>query len=294
MFATDLAIAIFTIGTLSLLAFLCGRRVRANRKWLFVITILVAVVFSNWFQGNLGWAWLVPHSAAVLLSNFTPILVALIIGYSSNGLELRPKSRPIAVFVLSCIAFICLLAPVIRPAIAPPKINLIGETRGIVVMQSHEATCAPASAATLLKLHGIHSSEKEMVGPCLTSEFGTEALGLYRGLKLAIHDQKRTICLAGKDPCLWTAQGQLPNVALVRFPGDEFSQAVDDDRSSIGARRPSRNLGSRFSEDGHAVVLVEYKDQMWTVADPAVGLVTWSDEVFRARFTGDALYISNR
>ena len=189
MFAQDLIIATMTIGIVSLLAFFAGRQIRTKRTALVVGTIFTAFIFNTWLQGNLGWANLVSNSSAVLLSNFTPILVAFIAGFACHGLDLRRRFRPFAVITLSLVAAASLLAPIIRPAMAPPKISAEGEYKGLVVLQSHESTCAPASAATLLRLHGIETSEKEMVGSCLTSKFGTEALGLYRGIKLGCRNQ---------------------------------------------------------------------------------------------------------
>ena len=294
MFANDLLIATAIIGALAGLAFIAGRQVHAYRKWLFISTIFIAVVFSNFFQGNLGWANLMPHSSAVLLSNLTPILVAFIAGFSCNGMVVSKRSRPFLVSTLSVLGVICLVAPLIRPAFAPPSVNDVGELDGFVILQTHDSTCAPASAATLLRLNGIESSEKEMVGPCLTSEFGTEALGLYRGLKLGARGHGKDVRVAGNDPYLWSIEGQLPNVALVLFPEDEFGQSVDRSELHQLADRwtaPNWFFGSPGEEDGHAVVIVGYADGKWTIADPAIGLVKWSDQEFRARFTGDAIYI---
>jgi len=292
MFVQDLIFATITIGFLSLLAFHAGRQVSTKRTALFVSTILVAIVFNTWFQGKLGWANLVSHSSAVLLSNFTPILVAFIAGFACNGMDLRRRFRPFAVTTLSLVAAASLLAPIIRPAMAPPKISAEGEYKGLVVLQSHESTCAPASAATLLRLHGIETSEKEMVGSCLTSKFGTEALGLYRGIKLGCRNQDRAPRVAGNDPNKWAANGQLPNVALVRFANDEYGQSIVPSKSPYSQDEPHWFSGEETTEAGHAVVLLDYRDGKWNVADPAVGLVTWTDDEFRARFTGDAIYLS--
>jgi len=292
MFAQDLVIATMVIGILSVLAFLAGRRVCAKRNVLILAAVIVTAAFSFWFQGNLGWANLVSHSSVVLLANFTPILVALFAGFACNSLNLQNRTRPFAVTALSLVAVVCLLSPVIRPALAPPEVNPDGEIKGFVVLQSHESTCAPASAATLLRLHGIEASEKELVGSCLTSEFGTEALGLYRGIKLGCLDQNCDARIAGNDPYRWAAQGQLPNVALVRFASDEYEQGIVVGEPTYGRSEPSWFSGNRSDEDGHAVVLLDYKNGKWKVADPAIGTVTWSDAEFRARFTGDAIYIA--
>lgn len=292
MFAQDLAIATIMIGLLSILAFEAGRRVRANNKLLFISTILTTAGFSYLFQGNLGWANWVPSSSAVMLANFTPVLLALSAGIASHSMELRPRVRPVTVTLLSLVGIVCLFAPVIRPAFAPPKFSSVGEMNGVVVLQSHDATCAPASAATLLKLHGIDANEEEMAKLCLTSEFGTEALGLYRGLKIGCENHDCKVRIAGSDPYQWAAASQFPNVALVRFASDEYEQGIIAGEPTHSRYQPGWFSGVESGEDGHAVVLLSYKNGKWTVADPAIGLVTWNDSEFRARFTGDAIYIA--
>ena len=283
-----------TIGSLSFLAFLLGRKVQPNNKLLFVSTICVAFVFSVWFQGKLGWARLLPHSAALLFANFTPIFVAFVAGFACNGLNIRPRTRPFAVAALGLVTLVCLFNPLIRPAVAPPAVSSSGQTKGVVVLQSHDSTCAPASAATLLKLNGIETTEKDMIAACLTSEFGTEALGIYRGLKLGVGNGKLAVRVANRDPYSWAASGQLPNVALVQFPEDEFARAANETYSeSSYIPRPFLFTGQGTTEDGHAIVIMDYSDNEWTVADPAIGIVKWSDEEFRTRFTGDALFIEH-
>lgn len=294
MFANDLLVATAIIGAMALLAFVAGRQVRANRQWLFISTIVLAVAYSNCLRGNLGWANLVPHSAAVLLSNLTPILVALIAGFSCHGMVLSKRLRPVLVPTLSLLTVVCLLTPLVGSAFAPPMVSDTDERSGWVVLQSHRSTCAPASAANLLHLNGIQSSEKQMAHLCLCSDRGTEALGLYRGLKLGAASQGKDVCVASQNPYRWSAQGQLPNVALVQFSSDEFSRGVDAPEQTPLADRwtaPKWFFGSPGVEDGHAVVVVDHVDGNWTIADPAIGLTTWTDQEFRARFTGDAVYI---
>ena len=123
MFANDLLVATAIIGAMALLAFVAGRQVRANRQWLFISTIVLAVAYSNCLRGNLGWANLVPHSAAVLLSNLTPILVALIAGFSCHGMVLSKRLKPVLVPTLSLLTVVCLLTPLVGSAFAPPLVS---------------------------------------------------------------------------------------------------------------------------------------------------------------------------
>src|SRR5439155_26252660 len=53
-----------------------------------------------------------------------------------------------------------------------------------ICLQTSHATSSPAAAATLLRSHGIDTTEEEMARLCLTNPDGTSLLGLYRGLRL--------------------------------------------------------------------------------------------------------------
>lgn len=55
---------------------------------------------------------------------------------------------------------------------------------GEICIQTDDSTCSAACAATILKAHGIETTESEMASFCLTRKGGTLWQGLYRGLKL--------------------------------------------------------------------------------------------------------------
>ena len=55
-------------------------------------------------------------------------------------------------------------------------------------LQTNSATCTPACAATLLRIHDITSTEGEMARLCLTGPLGTNWTGLYHGLKVKTRD----------------------------------------------------------------------------------------------------------
>jgi len=299
----DLLIAFFAIATSSFCAFRLGRALCRSgsaesqpRRWLpgtpttlFVGTILFSLVFCWGFHADLGWANVFPFSSVVIWSNFAPMMLAFAGGVALESSILRPGIRGLIVGSLGLLAIGFLTMPVARPWLFAPPVSESNEFDGFVCLQTHDATCAPASAVTLLKLHGIETSEKELVAACLTSELGTEALGLYRGLKIASQKHGCRVRVGDKDPRNWLASGQLPSLALVHFPADEFGPIGSNARRSWSADS-IRFFGDRA--EGHAVVVVGREDGKWLVADPAIGLVKWSDETMRIRFTGDAIYLS--
>ncbi len=47
--------------------------------------------------------------------------------------------------------------------------------------------------------------------------------------------------------------------------------------------------------EGHAVVVLGRDPEgSWIIADPAFGKTSWTDQVFRDRFTGDAIYLDSK
>jgi len=171
------------------------------------------------------------------------------------------------------------IMPVARSHFAPVEVAEESTWRGEVCVQSHASTCAPAAAASLLRLAGIKTNEQEMTRACLTSRHGTEPLGLFRGLVTAVKHSDRYPIVASTNPDDWTGRSQLPNIALVKF-ADAHSNR-------------SRRLLGPWGE-GHAVLVLGRTSTGWIIGDPAFGKTVWTDQDFRGRFTGEAIYMSPR
>jgi hypothetical protein len=282
MAAWDLVLAIIPITALSVLAYLAshhlGNKIQRAGPLLFIETLGLSLLFSWCFSGKLFWANVMPTSGVVYWSNFTPILVAWAAGLACTVPGLDRWRRPATVTVLGMIAAGYLLIPIARPLVSPATIASEAKWQDGVCLQSHASTCAAAAAATLLHQQGIAADERDMIRACLTSSFGTEALGLYRGLKLATQRAGGHVRVASANRHEWMARKQLPNVALVRFANSPDSGSI---RWLLGPRG-----------EGHAVVVFGYQRGQWLIGDPAIGKVRWSDQDFRQRFTGDALYLS--
>ncbi len=284
MIGWDLITALVVILALSFLAFLAGKRlgqdVCSSRPLLFSESLVFTLLFAWFMAGGLFWARAVPGSGVVYWSNLMPIMLAFTAGLGVATPGLDRWRRPMTVTVLGSMAVLYLLLPIARPLMAPAGLVDSGHWSDRICLQSHEATCGAAAAATLLNLHGIPATEQEMIGRCLTSRHGTEPLGLYRGLKLATQPFHADVKIASRDPAEWIRQGQLPNVALIRFANSHQTGPI------------RRLLGPRG--EGHAIVVLDFQDGQWILGDPAVGRVSWSDADFRRRFTGDAIYLTSR
>lgn len=280
MISFDLAFAMIFIAVLSVLAYLGGVHCSCRSgKILLVGGILLAILFGLFLSGKLLWARAVSLSSVVYLGNVMPVIIGFVAGTLSRSDAVLGWRKPILAGALSVIAIGHLLLPIARPLIAPIPVSGAGTWSGDVCLQSHDSTCGAAAAATLLNMKGIPATELQMIRDCLTSGYGTEPLGLYRGLSLATNRSANKVTVASQNPNLWISSNQLPNVALVRFDGRDTPRPL---RSFLG------------SGEGHAIVVLGRSSSGgWSIADPAIGMVNWTDEELQRRFTGEALCLTN-
>ena len=287
----DSVIAVFAVGVSAWLAFHLGRNLNSRIQaplWLTFASLLASLFFCQFLSGQLFWAKYFPVSEALVWCNLAPLLIGFSAGCFASLKQVRSRSRGFATAAFSVLGVLFLTLPFIRPMLFPANVELSARPKGELFLQTHESTCAAASAATLLKMHGIEETEQSMVRKCLTSNQGTEALGLFRGLKRATRQSDKSVHVGSRNPKDWMQKSQLPNVSLVNFDENEFAT---DARHSLW--RPTRFLGLSDAQ-GHAVVVMDYHEGNWLIGDPAVGMVVWSDEEFNHRFTGDSIFLSKR
>jgi len=274
--------AVSAMTLLTLLAYRTGarcilRRPSADTR-VFLGAISLAFVFAWCYVGRLMWAERMPVSTAIYWSNLTPILLGFAAGLAGHAVCMRSWFRPVMSASLMLLAIGYLYTPIARPVLFPLQVENQSQWEGEVCLQTHESSCAPAAAVTLLMHHGIHASESDLAVMCLTSSMGTEPLALYHGLSdmAAAHGHQARV--ADSDPAQWFQRDQLPNVALVELeplPGDVTFNGFFG-RAGVG----------------HAITILGRTDSgRWLIGDPAVGRITWSDEDLRKRFTGDAIFI---
>ena len=291
----DLSIAIAFIVAISGLAFLAGRElsltVYRSRPLLLIECLIFLVIFAFGVANRLFWANTFSDSAAMCWANWLPVFHAFTAGLALNAGSLRRRYRlgfSVALLLLG-VAF--LLQPVVRPNLYPIDLAAKAKWKDGVCLQSHEASCGPAAAASLLRCHAlIHvarlnldsdqsSTEAIMAEACLTSRQGTSSLCLVRGLRLATLNSGYTVSVADPNPRRWVSKGQLPNVAVICFRAGRKNDTV------------RRLLGT--GGDAHAVMVYgRTNDGEWKVADPAVGWRYFRDEEFQSLFTGEAIFLS--
>lgn len=178
----DLYLGLMVLAALSAALFgvarTIGRRVSArsvNRLSVLTMVVLLVYIACVWDQTALVW-WL-PFPNLIVLGNWFPLEAAFLGGLASAQSSVPVWRRGITVTVLQLTGVFVVVSPLLGSA--PRCGHLWSEG---VCLQTTKQTCSAASAATLLKMHGIEATEQEMAELCLTRR-GTNWMGLYRGLK---------------------------------------------------------------------------------------------------------------
>jgi len=242
--------------------------------------------FMCWFMGgSMRWAEFAAADCAYLWS-YSPALLVFFAAGVLAALQSVPLLSRRFLSAALCVTVASLLVAVIaRPSLRPIELARRSLWKDGICLQSHESSCVPAAAATLLHLNGLKFEERELARFAMTSLDGTVPLGSVSAIDRASRGTNLRAGLRfGKSkPIL---NHQLPMLAHVRFEESVSNQ-------SLTAALFGRLLrGMRARSQGHAVVIVRQSKDGWVVADPAVGLVEWSTEQLDSRWNGEGVYLA--
>lgn len=271
---------------------------------------LVAIWLTWSTSSSLKWAQFLPHSSVILVAKASLILIIGTAGFIFGSSDFSLKRRVLMTLALSSAAILAISSPIIRPLFQPLQLSVDSRWQGEVCLQSNEASCAPAAAATLLSQYGIETSERLMAESCLSSEGGTLTLGAFRGIYRATNGGNltpRALVCGPKNCSREHLSARLPMLTLVDFEEQLAKSDVPQPKKSspprlrrmLGSAEGSVGLGlgqiSLGGEGQHAVVLLELLDDgQWLVADPAVGTIRWSDQYFRDVWIGEGIYLVSK
>lgn len=277
-----LGLAIMAIGSLlvfRLTAAVAGRLSWGPRNVLAILIVSAMVLYSRLLWHNTVLAQWLPFSNLIVVGNWFPLFLAALAGVVIEMRRLAWLRRAAVVSVLGGFASFAVVLPLLGQ---PPHCGQQWAAFG-GCQQTTPFTCSAASAATLLRLHGIAATEQEMAELCLTRR-GTSWLGLYRGLKLK-------------------TQGTAWDVELVRCSADEVRQHTDRPMIMEVGLEADATIDAAFrSEFGwapgvrHSVVLLASSDQRLHVIDPSpqIGREEWNDESLDLLWRGHGLRLVER
>ncbi len=149
-------------------------------------------------------------------------------------------------------------------------------------LQTTDATCGAAAAATLLNSVGITSDEQEMTGLCFTTWQGTSLHGVIGGLAKKIEGTPWRVKVLKTDA---QSLKQLGRPAILRVGLD--SDALKTTRSV--------QRGGWIPGVAHMVVLRRvYADGRVRIADPSTGWETWNPDTLNVLWQGVAIVLEPR
>jgi hypothetical protein len=282
----DLYIGLVIIGGLSVALFLgslwCSFRINRIASDIFAVLIVVVMfLYIKHLWYNVRLTSVLPFSNLVIVGNWLPLLAGLLAGFSWRRVYGRIVRKTLCTTALALAAGYATVLPMLGD---PPKCGNVWDGDG-VCLQTTKHTCTAASAATLLRLHGIDATEGEMAKLCLTRD-ATTWMGLYRGLKCK-------------------TRGTRWDVQVVECKADDIVQyPIKPMILSVGlASDVGEKVEARFAEwgwrpgQGHSVLLLgDGSLGRFKIADPTPGYGTemWGRDDLNELFQGTAIRLVER
>ena len=278
----DVYLGIAIILALAAGLFLAGLRIarETSRKTSTLVALLaVSLVFLVAYlrRDNLFLAKILPLSNLVVLGDWLPLPVAFLAGLAWELVPGRTwrKASLVAPFVL--LTLYAAYGWVFQGTPASQDYWSDG-----VCIQTSESSCSAACAATLLRAHGIQTTEAEMAALCFTRQSGTTMTGLYRGLKLKTKGTpwKAKVFFCSVDDL--RASGYMPAILKVGIAG--------------GASDPKYEQDWGWSRgQPHTVVLFGFTpDNKVEIGDPSIGREHWAFEHLKVLWMGTGIRLVKR
>jgi hypothetical protein len=247
---------------------------------LALLTVVGMLVYIRYCWYNVWLTTLLPLSNLIVLGNWFPLATAFLAGLAWKTVPGGPIRKMVPVVALFIAGAYSILSPVLGE---PPQCGNRWSREGICI-QTTQITCTPACAATMLRLHGIEATEREMARLCLTRK-GTSWMGLYHGLKRKTAGTK------------W-------DVEVVSCRADELRELCTSPMIlTVGLHDVTRHDAAYRTEEGwipgvdHSVVLLEFRSPNWIeVADPSpeIGLECWRMDDLNVLWRGPAVRLVPR
>lgn len=278
----DIYLGIVIMAVLSTGIFLAALRIgrRAPRflcDLLALVTVLSMFLYIRDMWDKLLLVKLLPFSNLVVLGNWFPLAVGFLAGLAWRRVPGRMWRKSLSAGALLTIGAYSILQPVCGK---PPICRDVWADG--VSIQTTRATCSAACAATLLRAHGISTSEQEMAELCLTRS-GTHWQGLYRGLKLKTAGTPWDV-----EPFVWSLDELRANLS------DPVILTVHLDED-IGLAPFYREEAGWVPGLSHSTVLFAFRlDDLLEMGDPSVGREQWPIEDLQLLWHGQGMRLVRR
>ncbi len=281
---SDIYLGLLIIALLAASLFAAGRRLSrtVGKRTAGILALGALVILGVLFavvNDRLFLAQLLPFSNALVLGNWVPLVGAFLAGLAGGRPALPLWRRLAPMCALVAVSLYALLSGL---AAETPATADVWTADG-VCMQTSRATCSAAVAATVLRHHGVESTEEEMVRLCLTTEGGTTSLGLFRGLKIKTRGTPWDVRVVRTDVAGLRAMSDSP---VILFVGLARGADADPRYEAQWGWRPGRR---------HTVILYGFAEgDMVDIADPDVGREQWRLEGIETLWHGEGLRLVER
>lgn len=250
---------------------------RRSRQVQLLLTALM-MAYMLWLWDRPLMAQLLPASGVIVLGNWLPVFGCCFAGFCLKTRSILPWRR-----VLMSTAIISLGAySLVRPLLGQPPRCYPQYLSGVVQFQTDDGSCSAASAASVLRMCGIQTSESEMAQLCLTRR-GTHWMGVFRGLKLKLAGTPWDVVAEDFRPARHLAESQaIPGVLSLTF---------------VSAGGPGFTASGFVGVTGHSVVTIRSTaDRQLKVFDPSpeYAFETWNQEFLKDIRSGVLLRIVPR
>jgi len=214
----DLYLGLALMAMLSAIAFAAGIALAGDHRWIgngmAVGTVLLTILYIRFGWDDIRLAKLLPVSNLVIVGNLLPLSSTFLAGIVWR--RIAHWRRVVGVTALWIAGGYAAVAPLlVRTPVCKDNWTDIG-----VCLQTTPATCTPACAATLLRIHGISATEGEMARLCLTGPHGTNWAGLYHALKVKTNGTHLDVVILSGPPASLLEQMAGPTLVSVGLPLD--------------------------------------------------------------------------
>jgi len=313
----DLILGCGLLAGLAATLFCLGRWIGLTRTvpqayFLAVVTLLGLGGYLFWLRDNILLARLLPFSNLIVIGNWLPLWMSLLAGIvwsllprldaTTRAAKLQSDPSPATDTVRNRDTQKVPLGVSVRRIVVVVFLQTFGwgtvvqsiwgqppacrnQWEGEICIQTDNFSCSAACAATLLKAHGIESTEEEMANLCLTRSKGTLWQGLYRGLKL------KTL---GTD---WDVEVVSGTVEDLRSLGE--GPAILAAGIPRGAKVPAIYTEEYGWTPGelHSVLFFGFRGEGLVAMGeptPGVGKENWSEEDLRVLYRGRGMRLVSR
>ena len=259
-------------------AYLLGRKLPHSVSVVLAgLAVAGMLIFSRYGTDSVLVARMVPAKWLPVFGNWLPPLAGMMAGFSW---VIGHRGKRTKIVLLGFFVALSMYLPYRR--LFGPRPEVANQVERGVFMQTTDATCGAAAAATLLSTVGIESSEREMVDLCFSTWRGTSLHGIVRGL---------AVKLEGTD---WRVRAR-------KMPADELADLEAPAILEVGLQDGLPTDERYITEWGwipgvvHTAVMFDvlpggYLD----IGDPTTGRERWRPEALEVLWQGVAITLERR